>query len=301
MSGARPLWLSAGFILEEGLPWPTWSGSWLRWPPRPSRAGVQIVTGDTKVVDRGSADKLFINTAGVGLVPPGVEICRRPGPARRRRAPERHHRRPRHDDHDPARGPAVRQPPGERLRAPQRPGGCPAGSGALGSGPLPARSHARRVWRRPSTSWQAAPVPASRSTRRRCRCAMRCAAPASCWAWIPSMWPTRASWWPSSRRRPQNSAGALRAHEYRPGGGHHRPGDGGPSRARGAAHGAGRPPRRRHAGGRATAPHLLEVAAGGRSGALLWLCAASWTIYPQREKPCAEAFPACPKDFFPFD
>ena len=74
MSGATPLYLSAGFVIEEGL-----LLSDLRKVVRSMReaadeAGVEIVAGDTKVVERGSADGLFINTAGLGVVPPDVEI-----------------------------------------------------------------------------------------------------------------------------------------------------------------------------------------------------------------------------------
>lgn len=75
MSGARPLWLSAGFIIEEGLPLADLRRVVVSMAVAAERAGVQIVAGDTKVVDRGSADKLFINTTGVGLVPPGIEIA----------------------------------------------------------------------------------------------------------------------------------------------------------------------------------------------------------------------------------
>jgi hydrogenase expression/formation protein HypE len=75
MSGARPLWLSAGFIIEEGLPLAELERLVASMAATAELAGVQIVTGDTKVVDRGSADKLFINTAGVGLVPRSVEIA----------------------------------------------------------------------------------------------------------------------------------------------------------------------------------------------------------------------------------
>jgi hydrogenase expression/formation protein HypE len=75
MSGARPLWLSVGFIIEEGLPWVELERIVSSMAATAAQAGVQIVAGDTKVVDRGSADKLFINTAGVGLVPPGVTIA----------------------------------------------------------------------------------------------------------------------------------------------------------------------------------------------------------------------------------
>jgi hydrogenase expression/formation protein HypE len=75
MSGARPLWLSAGFIIEEGLPFDDLEGVVASMAATAASAGVPIVTGDTKVVDRGSADKLFINTAGVGLVPPGTTVA----------------------------------------------------------------------------------------------------------------------------------------------------------------------------------------------------------------------------------
>ncbi len=74
MAGAQPLYLSAGFILEEGLPMETlWrvvqSMSEAAW-----EAGVAIVTGDTKVVDKGKGDGIFINTAGIGVVRPGLDI-----------------------------------------------------------------------------------------------------------------------------------------------------------------------------------------------------------------------------------
>jgi hydrogenase expression/formation protein HypE len=75
MSGARPLWLSAGFIIEEGLPMADLERIVASMAETAKGAGVQIVAGDTKVVDRGSADKLFVNTAGVGVVPPGVTIA----------------------------------------------------------------------------------------------------------------------------------------------------------------------------------------------------------------------------------
>jgi hydrogenase expression/formation protein HypE len=74
MSGARPLYLSLAFIIEEGLPISDLKKILTSIKKAAGEAGVKIVTGDTKVVDRGSADKLFINTAGVGIVPEGVEI-----------------------------------------------------------------------------------------------------------------------------------------------------------------------------------------------------------------------------------
>jgi hydrogenase expression/formation protein HypE len=77
MCGARPLALSAAFILEEGLPMATLRAVADSAAEAARRVGVSIVTGDTKVVDKGKADGLFITTAGVGAVTSGFEI----GPA----------------------------------------------------------------------------------------------------------------------------------------------------------------------------------------------------------------------------
>ncbi len=74
MAGANPRWLSAGFILEEGLPMETLRRVVESMRRAADEAGVRIVTGDTKVVDRGKGDGVFINTAGVGVIPDGVEI-----------------------------------------------------------------------------------------------------------------------------------------------------------------------------------------------------------------------------------
>jgi hydrogenase expression/formation protein HypE len=68
MCGARPLYLSAGFILEEGLPMETLWQVVQSMQNAAEAAGVQIVTGDTKVVDNGSGDGIFINTSGVGII-----------------------------------------------------------------------------------------------------------------------------------------------------------------------------------------------------------------------------------------
>lgn len=68
MAGAEPLYLSVGFILEEGFPIPELRRIVLSMATAAAEAGVAIVTGDTKVVQRGKADGLFINTAGVGIV-----------------------------------------------------------------------------------------------------------------------------------------------------------------------------------------------------------------------------------------
>ncbi len=84
MSGARPLYLSLSFIIEEGLPIADLQRVVASIHEAATEAGVTIVTGDTKVVNRGGADKLFVNTSGVGLVPAGVDISganARPGDA----------------------------------------------------------------------------------------------------------------------------------------------------------------------------------------------------------------------------
>ena len=77
VSGAKPLFLSCGVVLEEGLAVDTLRRVVASMQRIAEMAGVSIVTGDTKVVERGSADKLFINTAGIGIVPRGVAISAR--------------------------------------------------------------------------------------------------------------------------------------------------------------------------------------------------------------------------------
>jgi len=80
MSGARPLWLTAAFILEEGLEMETLERVVRSMAEAAREAGVQVVAGDTKVVERGHGDGVYINTTGVGIVPEGIEI----GPDRAR-------------------------------------------------------------------------------------------------------------------------------------------------------------------------------------------------------------------------
>src|ERR1019366_3194698 len=74
MCGAQPLALSAGLILEEGLLLSDLSRIVASMQAAAAGAGVPIVTGDTKVVDRGKGDGVFINVSGVGLVAPGIVI-----------------------------------------------------------------------------------------------------------------------------------------------------------------------------------------------------------------------------------
>ncbi|WJV65551.1 hydrogenase expression/formation protein HypE [Pectobacteriaceae bacterium CE70] len=72
VSGAKPLYLSCGFIIEEGLSGETLMRIVNSMAQTAREAGIQIVTGDTKVVPRGAADKIFINTAGIGVIPTDV-------------------------------------------------------------------------------------------------------------------------------------------------------------------------------------------------------------------------------------
>lgn len=74
MAGARPMFLSAGFILEEGFPLAELQRITTSMGDAARAASVQLVTGDTKVVDRGKGDGVFVHTAGVGLVAPGVDV-----------------------------------------------------------------------------------------------------------------------------------------------------------------------------------------------------------------------------------
>ena len=75
MSGGRPLYLSSAFIIEEGLPMDTLWNIVCAMRDAAQRCGVQIVTGDTKVVDKGKGDGLFINTAGVGVIETSLTIA----------------------------------------------------------------------------------------------------------------------------------------------------------------------------------------------------------------------------------
>jgi hydrogenase expression/formation protein HypE len=74
MRGARPLYITMGLILEEGLPFEVLEkvlASARRWS---QEAGVRIVAGDTKVVEKGAADAVYINTSGIGVIPEGREV-----------------------------------------------------------------------------------------------------------------------------------------------------------------------------------------------------------------------------------
>jgi hydrogenase expression/formation protein HypE len=75
MAGARPLYLSVAFIIEEGLPMETLWKIVTSMQKAAESCGVQIITGDTKVVDKGKGDGLFINTTGIGVVEHQLKIA----------------------------------------------------------------------------------------------------------------------------------------------------------------------------------------------------------------------------------
>jgi hydrogenase expression/formation protein HypE len=75
MSGAKPVYLSAGYILEEGLPLELLGRITTSLANACQESGVELVAGDTKVVNKGHGDGLYINTTGIGIIPPGVNIA----------------------------------------------------------------------------------------------------------------------------------------------------------------------------------------------------------------------------------
>jgi hydrogenase expression/formation protein HypE len=84
VSGARPLWISLSFIIEEGFTFEAFDRVLDSVALAAREAAVSVVTGDTKVVERGKADGIFINTSGIGVVPDGVDVSSasaRPGDA----------------------------------------------------------------------------------------------------------------------------------------------------------------------------------------------------------------------------
>ncbi len=74
VGGARPLWLSAGFIIEEGCDIDLLRRIATTMQQEAEKAGVKVVTGDTKVVERGKGDGVFIATSGIGVIPPGTDL-----------------------------------------------------------------------------------------------------------------------------------------------------------------------------------------------------------------------------------
>ncbi len=75
MAGAKPLFLSAGFIIEEGFEMESLGKIVASISRAAKRANVRVVTGDTKVIERGKGDGVFVNTSGIGIIPDGVNIA----------------------------------------------------------------------------------------------------------------------------------------------------------------------------------------------------------------------------------
>ena len=98
VGGAVPLYLSCAVIIEEGVPVETLRKIAQSMAEAAAEAGVTIATGDTKVVEKGACDKLFITTAGVGVIAPERDARRTYGAARRRSSRQRTSRRPRRGD-----------------------------------------------------------------------------------------------------------------------------------------------------------------------------------------------------------
>ena len=144
VSGAEPKFLSASFILEEGFALAQLAAIVDAMAKAAATAGVEIVTGDTKVVERGHGDGCYITTAGVGVLRAGIRVGPHRAQARRRGDCFGNHRRPRHGDHERARGPGVREPDPERLRGAER-DDCRCARRGRRGGARHARSHARRI------------------------------------------------------------------------------------------------------------------------------------------------------------
>ncbi len=129
MLGATPLYLSASFILEEGYPLADLKRIVESMARAAEEAGVPVVTGDTKVVEQGKGDGVFITTTGVGVIARRRERVRRSGATGRRHSDQRHPGRPRRRHHVPAREPGIRHR--HRVR---HCGAAPAGGGDPGGG-----------------------------------------------------------------------------------------------------------------------------------------------------------------------
>ena len=197
VSGATPRFLSAGFVIEEGFPIASLRRIAASMARAAKAASVVIATGDTKVVERGNADGLYVNTAGIGIVPAAVEL----GPERVRPG-DRVLVSGTLGDH----GMAVLIARGDLdLEVDLLSDTAPVHELAaalleLGGRPLDARSDPRRPRHRAERARRVSPASRSRWTSRPCRCARRSSAPARSSGSIRSTSPTRGSSPPSSHR-----------------------------------------------------------------------------------------------------
>ena len=166
-SGAKPLYLSVGFVLEEGFPIADLKRILVSMRDAAAEAGVHIVTGDTKVVEKGHGDGFFINTAGVGVLPEGLDLSGSQLQARRQGAALGHARRSRHRDRLDPRGPRVldraSRPTPRRSTRSSPTCSRPLPTRAASATPPAAASPPR------STSSPTPPASRSPSTRPRCR------------------------------------------------------------------------------------------------------------------------------------
>jgi len=143
MSGAKPLYMSASFIIEEGSPVTDLKRIVLSMRKVAEESGVKIVAGDTKVVGEGTADGIFINTTGVGLIPEGGADLWSQRQTRGYDNNKRYSWRPQDRHHEPKGRVRVRLLFRERLRPP--PGVSSPDAGGFARDPLPPKPHQRRL------------------------------------------------------------------------------------------------------------------------------------------------------------
>ena len=192
-SGANVRYLSCGFILEEGYPMDKLHQIVQTMAETAREAGVSIITGDTKVVERGGADGVYINTAGVGEVPAGVALsganCQ-PGDVILVSGTL--------GDHGIA---IMSQREGLAFSSTIESDAAPLNhliADVLAAAP-DTRCFRAVAWPRRSTSLRRPAALPWRSTRKLCPCAPTCRQPARCSATMCCRWQTRARWLPSCR------------------------------------------------------------------------------------------------------
>ncbi len=211
VGGATPLFLSAAFILEEGLPMDDLRRIVASMRAACDEAGVALVTGDTKVVDRGKGDGVFITTSGIGLVRRGPAAVDPRSPAGRPGAGFGNDGRSRHRHHVGSRRDRIRDRARERHGVAGR--SDPSHARALTVDPLHARPDSRRAGQRAQRDCRglAGGHPAGRGGDS--RAGAKCTRHAKCSASIRCTSPTKASSSPLSRRMtPRDVLEAMRAH-----------------------------------------------------------------------------------------
>ena len=194
MCGATPMYLSVALIIEEGFPIEQLETIIAAMGQAAARAGVSVVTGDTKVVPKGMVDKIFINTSGIGVIPGHVDVAShkaQPGDAVILSGSIADHgvsvlaRREGLSFETSVQSDTA---PLNHMVAAM----CAAAAGSTCCGTPPGAG-----WARPSTKLLKNPAPGSGSAKTGSRSSPRWPGSASCWASIRSTWPTRASSSPS--------------------------------------------------------------------------------------------------------